>query len=311
MSSDQNSTAHRTACYFPNLMSYLSRGIGTVEGWLSPTAASVIANVLVRQVQDGMSGDVCEIGVHHGRLFLVLANVTLPTETAVAVDVFSEQEKNLDQSGHGDRAIFERNAATYAPGAKIDVIQASSLDLQRSDFLSRRFRFISIDGGHTAPVTANDLWLAERTLTERGVVALDDILGHLWTGVITGLVRYKNEGGSLVPCALLPNKLLLAKNAAQAAEWRAHLKRHFPLAVAKADLEFLDAHVESYFDHPYYDHETNIGLQNDCDALQRKCDALSAELGEARQLVAALHGSTSWRSTAVLRLLGGGLRRKA
>ena len=296
--------------YFAALGSYMELGIGNVEGWLSPTTTAMLAQLLVRQVQLGVRGDVCEIGVHHGKLFIVLAGATVSGEAAVAIDVFDQQEKNVDQSGHGDRATFERNVAAYAPGATMHVIQASSLDLQTAEFLGRRFRFMSIDGGHTAEASENDLWLAEKTLVDEGLVALDDILSAHWTGVLTGLVRYLNAGGSLVPCALVPNKLILAKNAGAAARWRAELRRYFPLGVAKTDLQFLGSSVESYNEHPYYGREARGDLLRECDSLRRQLAIASARAASAECELVAMHRSTSWRSTSPLRRLSTLVRRK-
>ena len=230
----------------PGLARYLDSGVGSVEGWLSPTTAEIVARLLARQTQAGLRGDVCEIGVHHGKFFLVLANATLPGERAVAVDVFSDQHKNIDQSGHGDRSIFERHLAHHAETANVDIIQESSLDLEPTGFLSRRFRFISIDGGHTASAVLNDLRLAERTLLPGGVAALDDLLSHNWTGVLTGLVRYLAEGGTLVPFALPPNKLLLTTGAAFAEQSRRLLRQDHACVLAKPDLEFLGVSIDSY-----------------------------------------------------------------
>ena len=255
----------------------------------------MIATLLLAQSAQGEAGDVCEIGVYQGRLFLILANAIAAGETAVAVDVFDDQEKNVDRSGLGNRAVFEANAARYAPGARIDILQDSSLDLQTPDFLRRRFRFVSIDGGHTAQVTANDLWLAETTLTAHGVVALDDVLSAYWTGVITGLVRYLAEGGTLCPVALVPNKLLLARPDAVAA-WRSYMNRNFPLALVKPGVEFPGGMVDLFGDHPYYDREAHGGVKRERDDARSQRDAAAAEL-------AAVRRSTSWRVTAPLRRL--------
>ena len=280
------------------LSAYLEGGIGNVEGWLSPTTATMIATLLLAQSAQGVSGDVCEIGVHHGRLFLILANAAAADETAVAVDVFGDQDKNVDRSGLGDRAAFEANAARYAPGARIDIVQESSLDLQTPSFLQRRFRFVSIDGGHTTEATANDLWIAEKTLIGQGIAALDDIMSTHWTGVITGLVRYLAEGGTLQPVALVPNKLFMAPSSA-ASGLRATLRTMFPLALAKSGLEFPGGTVDSYNEHPYYDREALVGIRRERDDLARERDAAVARL-------AAVHTSTSWRLTAPLRRLRAG-----
>ena len=311
---------------FSSLASYLELGIGTVEGWLSPTSASILAQLLVEQVRAGLRGDTCEIGVHHGRLFIVLANAQAPGERAIAVDVFGDQEKNVDRSGQGDRAVFERNLRRYAPAATVEIVQESSLDLERLGFLSHRFRFVSVDGGHTGPTVANDLRLAERTLLGNGVVALDDILSSHWTGVLTGLAAYVGAGGTLVPFALVPNKLLLTTGQAAADQGRALLRRLFPLALAKPDLEFLNGTVDSYADHPHYDRENCGNLHAALDALRGERDALASQLNQVREQAARLQGahdalatrlaaaeahaarlqaSTSWRVTEPLRSIAG------
>ena len=244
-----------------HLADYLAGGIEEVEGWLSLATAVMAARLVAWQSESGLRGDVCEIGIHHGKFFLVLANAAVAGERAVAVDVFGDQDKNIDRSGSGDRMIFERHVARHAPAASIDIIQASSLDLAEEAFASDRFRFMSIDGGHNAATVQNDLGLAERTLRAGGVAALDDILSHHWTGVLTGLVRYFAAGGTLVPLALLPNKLLLSTDSAAAGRCRAFLRQAFPRALAKCDLEFIGALIDSYDDHPEVYSDTASALR--------------------------------------------------
>ena len=128
--------------FFSALQDYLERGIGSVDGCLWPTTGSMIAELLVRQVSATVRGDVCEIGLHHGRLFLILASATVVGERAVAVDVFEAQEKDLDASGAGDRTILERHIALYAAGAHCEIIKKSRLDLEQAGFCSSGFRFI-------------------------------------------------------------------------------------------------------------------------------------------------------------------------
>ena len=311
-----------TATAFTGLANYLELGIKTIEGWLSPTTASIIAHLLVEQARVGLRHDTCEIGVHHGKLFLILANALVGDECAVAVDVFADQEKNVDRSGSGDRIVLERNLARYASGANVRIIPESSLDLQGLGFLSNRFRLISVDGGHTAPTVENDLRLAERTLVTGGIVALDDILSSHWTGVLTGLHRYVAAGGTLVPFALIPNKLLLTTDRASADQGRALLRRLFPLALVKTKGEFLGGEVDVYEDHPYYNREDHANLRFAIQKLEHERDTLSAQLGRMREdaselrrshdelthrhTIAEAHltslaASTSWRITGPLR----------
>ena len=282
------------------LANYLYQGAAKVQGWLWPTTGTILAQVLVKQVQSGQQGDVCEVGVHHGKSFLVLANGIVAGERAVAVDVFGDQHKNVDQSGAGDRAVFEANLAAYAPAAAVEIIQRSSLELGPDWSPRPRFRLFSIDGGHTAQATANDLRLAERTALPGCVVALDDVFNTTWTGVITGLVDYTAAGGRLIPFAIVPNKLLLTTDAEHALAWRTRLQREVPLAYEKAN-EFMAGQVDTYVEHPYYNYELYAGLQQQAEALTRERDGLAAQVAELQRAYAAVQGSTSWRVTAPLR----------
>lgn len=65
---------------------YLRRDMKRVEGWLDPLTARIIAALGRHQTAGGLSGAVGEIGVHHGKLWLVLDHVAarLPPFLALA-----------------------------------------------------------------------------------------------------------------------------------------------------------------------------------------------------------------------------------
>ncbi|HEX7000004.1 MAG TPA: hypothetical protein VF322_17865, partial [Gammaproteobacteria bacterium] len=81
---------------------YIRRHMASVDGWLHRTSAEAIAAL-------GQGGNAAEIGVHHGKLFILLS---LLCDHAYAIDVF-DSALNVDGSGAGDRTIFERNMARY------------------------------------------------------------------------------------------------------------------------------------------------------------------------------------------------------
>lgn len=182
---------------------YLVAGQFRVEGWLDPYSADFVRAIADIQRGADLGGAVGEIGVHHGKLFLVLMLTRAPGEAAFAIDVFEDQKQNLDGSGMGDRAAFERNLRHWGKGADdIRVIPASSLSLQPDDILRPcgRVRLASIDGGHTAECVRNDLRLIEATLTDDGVIVLDDYFNPEWPGVSTGVAEYLLCGeGALRP----------------------------------------------------------------------------------------------------------------
>ncbi len=161
--------------------------------------------------------------------------------------MFEDQEKNVDASGEGSRSIFLKNIAAFAPESLIEVIQVSSLDLFAMGWPREHagsIRFFSIDGSHTRAATLNDLRIAEATTKPGAVVAVDDFLHSHWLGVVSGTVDYLSAGGTLVPFALVPNKLLLASDRQSGQRWREFIRARFGRAIAKQDVEFLDHVVD-------------------------------------------------------------------
>lgn len=224
----------------PPKATYLRGGMDAVEGWLNRSTALYLAVIEVLQRTEGIAGDICEIGVHHGKSFLALALGLPEHDRAVAIDIFDDQHLNVDGSGKGNREVFEAALVEHGAPAGVDILQCSSLELDNVSFFDhgRRFRLFSIDGGHTRSITRNDLQVAERTMVTGGVVALDDILNESWLGVISGLFAYWADGGSLVPFAIAPGKALLAGTAEEANRYQQLLRKHFRDGITKGNVPF-------------------------------------------------------------------------
>jgi hypothetical protein len=79
-----------------------------------PAAGKIIATLSAVQEAQHIGGNVAEIGVHHGKLFILLYLLTRGEERAVAVDLFANQVQNIDHSGVGDLDKFRANLARHA-----------------------------------------------------------------------------------------------------------------------------------------------------------------------------------------------------
>lgn len=267
---------------------YLRNGIYQVEGWLSPLTAHMMASMSAHQSQLGVVGDFCEIGIHHGKSFFAVAGTLQSDETGIAVDVFDEQHKNVDGSGNGSLDIFLSHKESFAPHVKLEIIKESSLDLPKLGFVEKyrdRIRFFSIDGSHTRAATLNDLRLAERTLRNGGVVALDDVLSPHWLGVMSGLSDYLSSGGTLQPVALAPNKLILADRT-RSETWKGFLTAQYGEYVTKQNVELFDRPVD-VFDAASIEakeelESENAGLRLTQQALDREISSLKRALVAAK-----------------------------
>jgi hypothetical protein len=198
------------------LEDYLARGMDNVEGWLDTYSARFIADLLLAQQIAGVEGAFGEIGVHHGKLFLLMRLAARGTP-GFAIDIFGDQHLNVDSSGLGDRARFEANLAAWpAAGGALTIFQRSSLDMTAEEILGAvgSCRCVSIDGGHTEACTLSDLRLADAVLHDQGVAILDDCFNEHWPDVVSGTARYLLDPATrLRPFAITPNKLYLAREA--------------------------------------------------------------------------------------------------
>lgn len=191
---------------------YMNEGRNLVEGWLGTEAMRMVHELAAQQRLDGLSGAVAEIGVHHGQLFILLALETAPGELAVGFDLFENQDENIDKSGEGDRNVLERNLAmSLVDRDRVRLVTANSMDLTPSDvwnYCHSEVRMFSVDGGHTAELTANDLSLAAQVLAPGGIVILDDYFNEMWPGVAEGTMRFLADNpGVLIPFGVGSNKV--------------------------------------------------------------------------------------------------------
>ncbi len=196
---------------------YLLFGERKIAGWLDPYTAEFIAAISTVQSRAGLRGAVGEIGVHHGKLFVLLCLLLAADEAAFAIDVFDAQDLNTDGSGRGDRDILEDNIRYWARESmpRITFITKSSLVVGPQEIAQRcgPVRLASIDGGHTAECVYNDLKLIESTTAEYGVAVLDDYFNADWPDVSTGTADYMMEKGTKMrPFAVAPNKVFLCRS---------------------------------------------------------------------------------------------------
>lgn len=196
------------------LKKYRENGFDHVEGWCNYELFSTLD--VLDSAEINKVGGCLEIGVHHGKFFILLNQLIDPQYKSYAIDVFEDQHLNIDSSGSGSRAALCRNLEAYDAhrGSNTVIIQGDSTDPSlrlREVVGAGAMRFISVDGGHTVEHTISDLSLASDLINNQGVVILDDILNHHWLGVIEGAGRYLDTRPTLVPFAIGHNKLYMSK----------------------------------------------------------------------------------------------------
>lgn len=206
-----------------SIQNYLD-SFSKIHGWCEPFTAEIM-HYLAKEQQ--ITGDILEIGIHHGKSFIPIASAVKKDEKAIAVDVFENQDLNIDKSGLGDRHIFEKNLTIFLPEQIVQIKTESSINLSKKDF-DNNVRLVSIDGGHTEEITFSDICLASSiTNNDDALVFLDDIFNKCWPGVKRGFDRFIAEyPDDFAIIALIPNKLVLGR-AKTASFYRERLKKAY------------------------------------------------------------------------------------
>jgi hypothetical protein len=222
---------------------YLRYGAALVDGWLDPYSARLIARLSEIQTAHGVTGEVGEIGIHHGRLMLLLLLLSRPGEAAFVCDLFEQQHLNVDRSGQGNERVFDENVARFCGPAEFLIkYRQSSFDLRADDILrdAGKIRLFSVDGGHTAECAFNDVSIAGTVLSDGGIAIIDDYFNADWPGVSEGVGRYlAMPDARLRPLAISPNKLFLTTRGTIP-----------PYAEALGGIGYVPLKTSSMFGHP-------------------------------------------------------------
>jgi Methyltransferase domain len=181
---------------------FVVRGRKRVAGWTSRVDAEIFVTALLDQTRRGAKGDTLEIGVHHGRSFLLLNLCAADGESTIAVDIFDRQELNLGhRSGKGDLEKFNANVARFGDVSKTKILQRSSLSLTTEELKTHTagLRFGHIDGGHWFGVVLNDLRLTASCAGDDCVIALDDFFNPDFPDVAAAYHEWMRERPGLCP----------------------------------------------------------------------------------------------------------------
>jgi hypothetical protein len=200
------------------IQKYLSRGHKKIEGWFSRDALEIINEINNIQSSENISGSLGEIGVHHGKFFVLLSLISRQNKICLAIDLFEKQSENIDNSGCGDKNILLNNLKRNRCNlANIKILSKNSLDITPEELLNysgNKLRLFSIDGGHTAEILENDLKLGESVICPGGIIILDDYFDQQWPGVSEGTLKYLISGDSkLIPLAIFDDKIVFTNDA--------------------------------------------------------------------------------------------------
>lgn len=194
---------------------YLRLRFHFTRGWTSRLDAALFGMLVAGQTRAGISGGVAEIGVHHGRSFIILALGRVADERCLAIDVFEDDVENSTTRHRRRASAFARNCRDNAVRlADHEILKANSTTLTERDILRRVGppRFFSIDGGHEYRLVSHDLVLAERCASPDAVIVADDFFNPRWPDVTRAVQDWlARPSHDFVPFALTHQKLYLCR----------------------------------------------------------------------------------------------------
>jgi len=195
---------------------YIGNGVNAIEGWCGGALVWESLRELYRDITEKQkeSHSVVEIGVHHGKFFIGLCLLCKGVNN-VAIDLFDElQEYNLDNSGKGNKAIFEKNIDGYNLLTKTHCITADSTLVKSHDIkkliISESAGIISIDGCHLYEHTLSDFKLACEVVMPYGIIILDDCFNPAFPEVTSAMYTIAKLRTIYKPFLLVDGKLMFS-----------------------------------------------------------------------------------------------------
>lgn len=189
-----------------------------IEGWFYPLDIILIGLLERFQYDNGMVGDVAELGVWKGKSLIYLAQLSENRNVTHGIDIF---EGNLFKE-------VSENILKYAETSNIRLHKKNTIDCNFEDIrqvFSNKLRILHIDAGHEYHEVLHSLNLFGSLVHENGIIIMDDYSDREFPGVQCAVLDYcgsKDNIGCFQPFLLGANKVYLANE-----ELRYSLQQYF------------------------------------------------------------------------------------
>lgn len=159
--------------------------INSMNGWFSDESLSIFDIFLQLQLNGSVCGNLMEIGVWEGK------------SAAAMIDKLNKNEKLflIDPEIKNKKDIICKNLNLISEDAqsKIFFYDIKSVCIPTIDIYSKlvnTFRFIHIDGCHTAEAVYRDLEIADFLLKEKGIVVIDDFFNIAYPQITEAVYNF-------------------------------------------------------------------------------------------------------------------------
>jgi hypothetical protein len=171
-----------------------------IPGWFEDVDFLLFDQILERQSQGGVVGDLLEIGTYLGKSAVVLGSHVRDGERLTVCDLFEDPgagaENDREQSIYYSsltRRSFETNYRLFLPELPV-IVQGLSLTV--GDHVApASLRFAHVDGSHLYEHVHEDLVAVESLMQPGGIVVCDDFRSHQAPGVAAAVWQAVFERG--------------------------------------------------------------------------------------------------------------------
>jgi hypothetical protein len=170
------------------LINDVFRKVRDIPGWFNLDDCGHFCLVLSLQSAVGVKGDLLEIGSYYGRSTAVMAKYLRANERIVVCDAFRPDDQYPDPPSPQALLLnIERlNPAVRHDRIIIHECVSSELHLAAHE----KFRFIHVDGGHSAEQAYADLQLCSKHVLPHGIIVVDDYHHRDYPGVAQGTDKF-------------------------------------------------------------------------------------------------------------------------
>ncbi len=179
---------------------YIRHDGAGIPGWFFRDDMLYFYYVGLAQIDLGVAGSVCELGVFEGKSLVLLGMIKRESEDLIGIDKFDQREKNT---------VIE-NLGKYDLVAELFQANTTKCTLEWArDFFLRPVRFLHIDAGHDFFEVYRDLLLFSRVVADAGVIVLDDYNDREFPGIEAAVYEFCRHDGRYVPFLIGYNKIFL------------------------------------------------------------------------------------------------------
>ena len=186
---------------------FISEIEGRIEGWLLKPDILCFWLIDLLQKTSAVRGDLCEIGVFHGKSLLLLANFRRLDETIYGFDDFKNEK---------DRIVRELLESYSYSTERIELIAGITQERETKELketITAPLRLFHVDGGHSYSDCMHDLLTFGRFLGDGAVIAVDDYFDREFPGVSSALTEFCRlpEGEAFRPFLIGHNKVFMCQ----------------------------------------------------------------------------------------------------